>query len=260
MPEKELPFELTMRGKHVFSPVVRTLVPTALRTTVEFAVRRALALWTMASTAGRSSHAPVHHAEDFPSLYVNLEYNSRPSTLLMHVEQYDAVRMTAGARWRGMRLSEIASGWDCGVLIFSEHHARRIGRVMRGPVGARFGVVASSVQSRGLMLDDSLVSILLGRWLHADTSTVAVASSFPHLREFMLKLKPRQRLVLLQVFRDPSAWTVKAMAAASSGERRTLERAYADAGLPSPAKVLLWARRQAATRLPKVIREGRCDP
>lgn len=237
---------------------VRTLIPPMMRARVESAVRHALTTWTAATKKSDASDARVRHADNLPSLYLELEPDVRWSTLILDIEQFDALKTTSGKRWSGMRLTEIASGWDSGAIIFSsEEDLRRIGRAMQGPVGARFGVVAAPSRSRQPMLDAALASVLLGRWMHVEALCAAVPSALAHLRTGMQKLKPRQQTVLSQVFRNPSAWTVKTMAAASSGERRTLERAYADAGLPSPAKVLQWAKRETECQRVHADRETR---
>lgn len=224
---------------------IRTLVPPALQERTAAAVAEAAALWRASLEVPPVAKPTVLHAIDVPTLYEDYPYDRSLCTLVVDIDTYSAAKALADQALRKQRLSQLVASWQCGVLLFTPKHVPRVRRVLHTPLGARCSAVARPDVGLPGSFTTAVASVLFSRWLHVSFTVPPYLAEDPVLGAALPRLHPRHRAVLVQLFSDPGPWTVKTMAAASAGERRTLERAYAAVGLPSPARVLRWAQEVA---------------
>ncbi len=213
--------------------VVRTLVRRSLHAAVSNAVTAAFEELEISSprVGNEVPGAPalVEHAASPTELYARFPYSACAILVADWVRFCECAEQVPN----GITPESLLAGWDGALLIVPEPLPVELRTLLHGRLAPRLSVAL-------------LADVYHSRFRPDIGRLAAVAAALPSDRAALSAIERagiealpvRWRVVLLHALRMRNEWSVKRLHAACGVDRRTLERGFAKAALPSPAELL----------------------
>jgi len=182
--------------------------------------------------------AHTEHANAITTLFEQFPYSS----CVLLVAQWSAFgdAVAAPDESSSSRITELLAGWDGILLVVPDLRDVSVTRILQSRLAPRMSVILES-ELQTLRFQIELQRVVTSARMLPPIRT----PQHPELAHRIAMLPASWQPHLHDALRSPDSWNIKRLHRACGVDRRTLERRFWRAGLPSPAVVLGMPRRAA---------------